>query len=110
MKKLLFLCALAVWVASCSHKSGAAKATTSNDGTAAVARGHAKWSDYTSAQYVNGQKIFRASCGSCHALPDPKAESAEKWPGIMKSMGPKAKLSAADQELVQRYLIATASK
>jgi cytochrome c2 len=30
---------------------------------------------------------FRATCGQCHTLPDPRQHTAQEWPGVVARMG-----------------------
>ncbi|MBP7127590.1 hypothetical protein KBD49_14605 [Myxococcota bacterium] len=56
-----------------------------------------------------GRELFVQSCGRggfCHRLPTPKSRSAEKWPGIMDRMAPKAGLNPEERGLVQRFILA----
>ncbi|UTW63178.1 hypothetical protein KFE98_03205 [bacterium SCSIO 12741] len=57
-----------------------------------------------------GMSLYQANCGKCHALKKPSARSAEQWNEIVPRMSKKVnkkeeKLTAADQELVTRYLV-----
>lgn len=56
-----------------------------------------------------GRDLFVQSCGRggfCHKLPTPKSRSAERWPGIMDKMAPKAGLNPTERDLVQRFILA----
>ncbi|HOU52531.1 MAG TPA: hypothetical protein PLQ97_01180 [Myxococcota bacterium] len=56
-----------------------------------------------------GRELFVQSCGRggfCHKLPTPKSRSAERWPGILDKMAPKAGLNAEERNLVQRFILA----
>lgn len=53
---------------------------------------------------AEGKTIFENSCAKCHALPNPAKHTDQQWVGIMNAMAPKAKLSAAQSELVYDYV------
>lgn len=53
---------------------------------------------------AEGKNIFDNSCAKCHDLPNPAKYTDQKWVGIMNAMAPKAKLTAAQSELVYDYV------
>lgn len=53
---------------------------------------------------AEGKTIFENSCSRCHDLPDPAKHNDQQWVGIMNAMAPKAKLTAAQSELVYDYV------
>jgi cytochrome c5 len=57
-----------------------------------------------SGELQQGQEMFTASCGRCHKLPNPAAFNAGQWTKIMEKMGPKAKLTAEQQQLVYKFV------
>jgi hypothetical protein len=54
---------------------------------------------------VLGRSKLLARCSSCHALPDPKEETAEAWPETLEDMAPKAKLTEEEAKAVESYLL-----
>jgi hypothetical protein len=63
----------------------------------------------TQASLQEGHDLFLASCGKggfCHKLPTPKSRTAERWPQILDKMAPKAGLTAAERDSVQRFILA----
>jgi hypothetical protein len=68
-----------------------------------------KWTDATPASLQRGHDTFVAGCGKggfCHQLKSPQAFPAEKWPRIVERMGKKARLDAAQQQDVLRFVLA----
>jgi hypothetical protein len=53
--------------------------------------------DFARTTYVN-------RCSGCHGLYLPTERTLSQWHTIMDKMAPKAKLTAQQRELVQRYL------
>lgn len=53
---------------------------------------------------AEGQKIFETSCVKCHALPNPAKHTDKQWVSLINAMSPRAKLSAAQSELVYDYV------
>jgi cytochrome c2 len=54
-----------------------------------------------------GERVFRASCQSCHVLPRPTAKTDEEWPEIVQRYGSRARLSAETMAQISAYLIAS---
>jgi len=52
-----------------------------------------------------GRAIYIEKCGSCHRLQQPKKFNADAWTKIMDVMAPKAKLTAAQKDLVYQFVI-----
>ena len=65
-----------------------------------------RWPDASREGLERGQAIFASKCKDCHALPSPKAHTAEAWPAIVGKMGKLAGLDAASAESVLRYVTA----
>lgn len=59
---------------------------------------------------VAGEKIYVAKCGNCHDLVKPESRTADKWPGIIDWMAPKAKLTDTEKSNVLAYVKARAKK
>jgi len=66
-----------------------------------------RWPDVGLAELTDGRRLFVARCGSCHTLPLPADTKPEDWPAVMERMAPLAKLTAAEAQAVERYLIST---
>lgn len=58
----------------------------------------------------NGEAIFKAKCGKCHALKNPGDFTPERWDGILKVMFPRAKLDGAEQHEVLAYIKSNAKQ
>ena len=62
------------------------------------------WPGTTLADLTRGHDVFVSRCSSCHGLPRPEVKSPEEWTSVLDEMAARAKLSAADRDLVNRYL------
>ncbi len=69
-----------------------------------------RWPGTTMSDLSRGHDVFVARCASCHGLPRPDAKSPDEWNVVLDEMGARAKLSATDRELVNRYLSATSQR
>jgi cytochrome c5 len=61
-------------------------------------------------QVVEGGEIYRAKCGKCHDLKDPKEYNATKWVKVVEWMAPRAKLDAREKDNVIAYVSFHAKK
>lgn len=52
----------------------------------------------------DGQKLFRASCRTCHRLPKPESKTDAEWPSLVNRYGERAKLSPEQIDLIIAYL------
>jgi hypothetical protein len=59
---------------------------------------------------VAGKVIYTGKCSRCHDMKDPSAYAAERWPSILKSMIPKAKLNAEQANQLTAYVMANTKK
>jgi cytochrome c5 len=57
-----------------------------------------------------GRILYESSCNRCHALHMPSSYRAEEWAFYVRKYGRKARLSAAERDLVTAYLEAHARK
>jgi cytochrome c5 len=129
MKKLFVLVALVTVVFSCSKKSKAVatadtgkqiKATTTESAsTVAVVRPEtvpspADGGDPTAPAKAElakkGKEVYEAKCGRCHDLKTPDTYNEVRWVKIVDWMAPKAKLDAAEKEVVLAYVTLNAKK
>jgi len=55
---------------------------------------------------VQGHDLYAMKCGTCHALPDPAAHKAEKWPHLVEWMRGRANLDTADASKVLAWVLA----
>jgi len=70
----------------------------------------AKWPGTTVGDLEHGRAVFVSRCAGCHNLPMPDSKSADEWAGVVPEMAQGARLSAADEDLVLRYLSATSER
>ncbi len=57
-----------------------------------------------------GKRIFISRCGRCHALPEMKQFSMERWDDILPVMFPRARMNNEEALHVRAYLLANAAK
>jgi mono/diheme cytochrome c family protein len=69
-----------------------------------------KWPGTTVDDLEHGRAVFVSRCAGCHNLPLPDSKSPEEWATVVGDMATGARLSAADQDLVLRYLSATSDR
>lgn len=67
---------------------------------ALVARTHGD-----SSMLASGRGIFLAQCTACHA-PESVPAHAGKWPGIIREMAPRSRLTPAEERAVLAYVLA----
>jgi mono/diheme cytochrome c family protein len=72
------------------------------DATGATAR----WPEATPDRLAAGRALFVARCNGCHGYPDVASVPEDRWPGIVKEMAPKAKLSPAEGDDVLHFVLA----
>jgi cytochrome c5 len=103
MKRFTILLGFAVTIiiASCSDNSVRAIQVTQKDTDIASK----KWQGVTMAQLTQGKTIYESNCNKCHKLKDPKSHTEEEWNKIVPNMSRKAKIDAASQDLVLKYVV-----
>lgn len=57
------------------------------------------------AVLASGRDIYLTQCTSCHA-PESVAAHAGKWPGIIREMAPKSRLTPGQEHAVLAYVLA----
>jgi hypothetical protein len=57
-----------------------------------------------------GKVIYTGKCSRCHDMKEPSAYTAERWPSILKSMIPKAKLNTEQANQLTAYVMANTKK
>lgn len=68
-----------------------------------------KWPGTTVDDLEHGRSVFVSRCAGCHNLPRPDAKTPDEWASVVPEMAQGARLSAADQDLVLRYLSAASA-
>jgi cytochrome c5 len=58
----------------------------------------------------NGKNVYTTKCASCHAAKNTGDFTFFQWQGILRSMVPKAKLSADEERQVTAYIKANAKQ
>ncbi len=54
--------------------------------------------------WTTAQALYTRNCGVCHALHAPDQFTSTQWPANIKPMGPRTSLTAAQIDLVLKYL------
>jgi len=70
-----------------------------------VGAAQAQWPGTTHGDLERGRTVYVRRCGGCHLLHGPDEIAAEKWPGVVGKMAPRAKLSPAEGTDLVRYLV-----
>ncbi|MCC6899714.1 MAG: hypothetical protein IT377_12110 [Polyangiaceae bacterium] len=65
-----------------------------------------RWPETSREELERGQATFAAKCKECHALPSPRAHTADEWVAITRKMGKLAGLDAPSSQSVLRYVTA----
>lgn len=73
---------------------------------ATIAAARARTPDTSADELRAGRTYFVQRCNGCHAHPDIGAEPVAEWPKIIAEFGPQAKLDAAGQRAVLRFVLA----
>jgi mono/diheme cytochrome c family protein len=98
MKKIIVTCIIFSVVVMACHKKAMPAGTTINGVT------------YTQADATAGKLLYETKCIKCHKAKDTELYTLEKWPGILKSMVPKAKLNEEETRQVTAYVMTHAKK
>jgi len=56
------------------------------------------------AMFAKADKMYKESCGVCHALPQTTHFNANQWPSLLKSMIGRTAIEKKDEWLVIEYL------
>ncbi len=70
-------------------------------------RAQTRWPDATAQELEAGRQAYALKCSGCHSLHLPSEFTADEWHDEVEEMADKAKLSAADRERIERFLVAT---
>ena len=57
-----------------------------------------------------GKIVYQAKCGKCHGLKNPADFTVSQWDGIMRKMGPNARLTTDETDQVVAYVRSLAKK
>ena len=65
----------------------------------------------TLSELEHGRTLVIAKCGSrCHQPPMPSDRTASEWPKTMDEMAPRAGVTLAERQTIERYLVAMTTK
>ncbi len=90
MKKIFLLLPAAALIFACAPQ-------TVNKGTPSTVA-------INSESISQGKMIYENNCGRCHDLPTVTKYNDEKWKSLIAWMGPKARLTAQQNDLVYQYV------
>jgi hypothetical protein len=65
-----------------------------------------QWPGMDFTQLDNARTLYVNRCSGCHNLYLPKDHTLPEWNKVMDRMAPKAKLSAVERDIIQRYITA----
>jgi len=78
--------------------------------TADLGRVSSRYPGLTLAELQQGRDVYQSRCGSCHVLYQPSQHGPSEWPHLIGEMAQRAKLTEADRNRVERYLVALSSR
>lgn len=65
---------------------------------------------FTEAEITAGKTVYETKCTRCHTAKPVENYTTQRWPGILKSMVPKAKLDSIATRQVTAYVMTNAKK
>jgi nitrate/TMAO reductase-like tetraheme cytochrome c subunit len=107
-KTILILAGIAMLVVRCSSTKSATSTVSVNEFEPVqsdVAIAQAQWKTTTYSDLTQGYGLYASKCTQCHDMKKLDAFSEADWPGIMQSMGRKAKLDSTQYNLVYHYIL-----
>ena len=110
MKKVSIIvcaCAATLLLSDCAKKISPSGSSNVKSKAPAEEVAEAK-NKYTPNQLAGGEPIFVNNCGKCHELRQPQEFTVKEWDGILPGMVRKAKLSKADADLLNAWIITKA--
>ncbi len=58
----------------------------------------------TLEELQQGRALYIGNCNACHGLYNPDSNTPTQWRSIMSNMAPRTSMSAAEVQLVTKYL------
>lgn len=98
----LLAAAAAAGLAGCFPKVGAAPGPLA---AVSLPLAQSRYENVSMESLEQGRQLFLKSCKDCHGYPDLLAYPEEKWPAAATKMAQKANLSAAEAELLTRFVV-----
>ncbi len=62
------------------------------------------------AELHEGRKLLLGKCAGCHKTPMPDDHAAAEWPKMLDEMAERSKLDVVQRALLEKYLVAMATK
>lgn len=78
--------------------------------TAEITRAQSMWSNASSDELHAGRQVLIQQCSGCHLTPMPAEHTAAQWPKLISGMAERSKLSAQQQQQLERYLVVASSR
>jgi cytochrome c5 len=67
-----------------------------------------KWPAMSPGDLESGRQVLVGKCAGCHRVPLPEEYSPAAWPGYISEMAARAKLTADDRSVLERYVVTLA--
>ena len=111
MKKIfIIILSGTICIAGCSKKTAPTASTTVKKETTVImpslpAADTVKVNSRLNMALIStGQKVYENNCGKCHDLKKTTDFTQDRWVGIVRWMGPKAKLTEEEKTQVLAYV------
>ena len=102
MKKISLI--VAITFATFTFYKCAAPAALTSPADKELAIAKKRWPDATKESLAQGHSIYTVQCMKCHGDKGITSRSEAEWTKVLGYMAPKANLTAAETEIVQRYI------
>jgi nitrate/TMAO reductase-like tetraheme cytochrome c subunit len=104
MKLIWLVLGVSVIVGCGAKNEGTTVTTVSNQEY--VDRVADKFPGYTEAEYLKGKTLYAQHCKRCHGLKQEDNYTESQWRKIVPPMAQKAKIDAATEEAILKYVVA----
>jgi cytochrome c5 len=98
----VFLAVVMTMAAACAGKMPPAASP------ADVQWAQSNWPTMAPEDLESGRQVLITKCAACHRAPLPEEYSPVAWPQHISEMAPRAKLTAADRSVLERYVVTLA--
>lgn len=69
-----------------------------------------QWPTVVAGDLEAGRQVLLTKCEDCHRPPLPEEHAPAAWPGYLDEMAPRAKLTAEDRNVLEKYVLTLARK
>ncbi len=73
-------------------------------------RAESRWPGTTVDSLEAGRRLMTFRCTGCHGMKLPQKFPAEKWPKLLVDMQKEAKLTPAEKDLIERFILTIATR